>query len=102
MCGIVGYVGKDEAGPVLLHGLQRLEYRGYDSSGLAVRMNNDEPIIVKAEGKLINLIEKTKDGDVEFFSYITPIKDNDNRYSAMIILSKKISECQKLMKNWKT
>ena len=62
MCGIVGYVGKDEAGPVLLHGLQRLEYRGYDSSGLAVRMNNDEPIIVKAEGKLINLIEKTKDG----------------------------------------
>ena len=62
MCGIVGYVGKDEAGPVLLHGLQRLEYRGYDSSGLAVRMNNEEPIIVKAEGKLINLIEKTKDG----------------------------------------
>ncbi|MCR5786104.1 MAG: glutamine--fructose-6-phosphate transaminase (isomerizing) [Acholeplasmatales bacterium] len=62
MCGIVGYVGKDEAGPVLLHGLQRLEYRGYDSSGLAVRMNNDEPIIVKAEGKLINLIEKTRDG----------------------------------------
>ena len=62
MCGIVGYVGKDEAGPVLLHGLQRLEYRGYDSSGLAVRMNNEEPIIVKAEGKLVNLIKKTKDG----------------------------------------
>lgn len=62
MCGIVGYVGKDEAGPVLLHGLQRLEYRGYDSSGLAVRMNNEAPIIVKAEGKLINLIEKTKEG----------------------------------------
>lgn len=62
MCGIVGYVGKEEAGPVLLHGLQRLEYRGYDSSGLAVRMNNDEPIIVKAEGKLVNLIKKTNDG----------------------------------------
>ena len=62
MCGIVGYVGKDEAGPVLLHGLQRLEYRGYDSSGLAVRMNNEDPIIVKAEGKLVNLIKKTNDG----------------------------------------
>ena len=62
MCGIVGYVGKDEAAPILLHGLQRLEYRGYDSAGIAVRYDNGEPTVVKAEGKLINLIEKTDDG----------------------------------------
>lgn len=62
MCGIVGYVGKDEAAPILLHGLQRLEYRGYDSAGIAVRFDNDFPIVVKAEGKLQNLIDKTNDG----------------------------------------
>ena len=62
MCGIVGYVGKGEAGPILIHGLERLEYRGYDSSGIAVRNNNDEPVIVRAEGKLENLIKKTNNG----------------------------------------
>ena len=62
MCGIVGYVGKDEAAPILLHGLQKLEYRGYDSAGIAVRYDTGEPIVVKAEGKLENLIEKTNDG----------------------------------------
>ena len=62
MCGIVGYVGENEAAPVLLHGLQKLEYRGYDSAGIACRYNNGEPTIVKAEGKLINLINKTNDG----------------------------------------
>lgn len=62
MCGIVGYVGKDEAAPILLHGLQKLEYRGYDSAGIAVRYDTGEPVVVKAEGKLENLIEKTNDG----------------------------------------
>ena len=62
MCGIVGYVGENEAAPVLLHGLQKLEYRGYDSAGIACRYNNGEPTIVKAEGKLKNLIDKTHDG----------------------------------------
>lgn len=37
MCGIVGYVGSEQAAPILLHGLSKLEYRGYDSAGLAVR-----------------------------------------------------------------
>jgi len=40
MCGIVGYVGDDDATPILLHGLQKLEYRGYDSAGIAVRWLN--------------------------------------------------------------
>lgn len=62
MCGIVGYVGKEEAAPILLHSLQRLEYRGYDSAGIATRFNDGKPIIVKAKGKLTNLINKTDDG----------------------------------------
>ena len=62
MCGIVGYVGEDEAAPILLHSLARLEYRGYDSAGIAVRKNDLKPMIVKAEGKLNNLIMKTDDG----------------------------------------
>ncbi len=62
MCGIVGYVGKEEAAPILLHGLQKLEYRGYDSAGIAVRYQNEEPVVVKAEGRLKNLINKTDDG----------------------------------------
>lgn len=62
MCGIVGYVGEDEAAPILLHSLAKLEYRGYDSAGIAVRKEDLKPMIVKAEGKLNNLIVKTDDG----------------------------------------
>ena len=58
MCGIVGYVGDDNATPILLHGLQKLEYRGYDSAGIAVRNHKDDTVVVKAEGKIINLINK--------------------------------------------
>ncbi len=62
MCGIVGFTGKQQAAPVLLEGLSKLEYRGYDSAGLAVR-NGDAPAeVVKATGKLKNLAEKTGDG----------------------------------------
>ena len=61
MCGIVGYVGEDDATPILLHGLQKLEYRGYDSAGIAVRDHNSKPVVVKTEGKIINLINKLKD-----------------------------------------
>ena len=60
MCGIIGYVGEDNATPILLHGLQKLEYRGYDSAGIAVREKNDIPTVVKAEGKLNNLISKVE------------------------------------------
>ena len=55
MCGIVGHVGAQDASAVLLDGLRRLEYRGYDSAGLAVRSDNGEIGIVRAVGKLSNL-----------------------------------------------
>ena len=61
MCGIVGFTGKSEAAPILLDGLSKLEYRGYDSAGIAVRNGDAEPEIVKAKGKLKVLKEMTND-----------------------------------------
>ena len=57
MCGIVGYVGKKEVVPIIIEGLRRLEYRGYDSAGIAVAGNGDKLQIRRAEGKLRNLEE---------------------------------------------
>ena len=62
MCGIVGFTGNNEAAPILLNGLSKLEYRGYDSAGIAVRNGDAEPEIVKAKGKLKVLKEMTNDG----------------------------------------
>ena len=59
MCGIIGYVGDRSAAEILISGLSHLEYRGYDSSGVAL-MNDKEVNIYKAPGKLINLIEINK------------------------------------------
>ena len=62
MCGIVGFTGRRQAAPVLLDGLSKLEYRGYDSAGLAVR-NGSAPVeVVKAKGKLKILMEMTDSG----------------------------------------
>jgi len=55
MCGIIGYVGEDEVVPVILDGLRRLEYRGYDSAGMAVMGSGNEIQILRAAGKLRNL-----------------------------------------------
>lgn len=63
MCGIVGFTGKHQAAPILLDGLAKLEYRGYDSSGLAVRDGEKLAEVVKAKGRLSNLIEKTDGGN---------------------------------------
>src|SRR5271167_5048824 len=57
MCGIVGYVGKKSVVPIIIEGLRRLEYRGYDSAGIAVAGNGDGLQLRRAEGKLRNLEE---------------------------------------------
>lgn len=62
MCGIVGFTGSQQAAPILLDGLSKLEYRGYDSAGLAVRDQDKETEIVKAKGRLKVLMEKTNNG----------------------------------------
>ena len=63
MCGIVGFTGKSQAAPILLDGLSKLEYRGYDSAGLAVRDGEKLAQVVKAKGRLSNLAEKTDGGN---------------------------------------
>jgi glucosamine--fructose-6-phosphate aminotransferase (isomerizing) len=63
MCGIVGYVGSKQAAPILLESLAKLEYRGYDSAGLAVRDGDKDFVIVKAKGRLSRLARKTDGGN---------------------------------------
>lgn len=64
MCGIVGYIGTQEAAPILLDGLAKLEYRGYDSAGISVRESSTNEIVtVKAKGRLKILAEKTDEGN---------------------------------------
>ena len=62
MCGIVGFTGNNQAAPILLDGLSKLEYRGYDSAGIAVRNGEAETEVIKEKGKLKVLAEMTNDG----------------------------------------
>ena len=62
MCGIVGFTGEHQAAPILLDGLSKLEYRGYDSSGIAVRDGMKDTEVLKAKGRLKILKEKTNNG----------------------------------------
>ncbi|MBN1479152.1 glutamine--fructose-6-phosphate transaminase (isomerizing) [candidate division KSB1 bacterium] len=64
MCGIVGYIGKQKVVPILLNGLKRLEYRGYDSAGLAVRVNG-RIVIEKQVGKIVNLENSINEDELE-------------------------------------
>ena len=61
MCGIVGFTGSQNAAPILLEGLKKLEYRGYDSAGIAI-LNNGQITVNKVTGRIANLCEKTNDG----------------------------------------
>ena len=62
MCGIVGFVGDEQAAPILLDGLSKLEYRGYDSAGIAVRNSKNKVEVIKAKGRLKALFDKTDGG----------------------------------------
>ena len=64
MCGIVGYIGKQDAYPILIKGLRRLEYRGYDSAGVALINDNGALNVYKAKGKVDNLTDYCADKDV--------------------------------------
>ena len=64
MCGIVGYVGKKDAYPILIKGLRRLEYRGYDSAGVALINSDGNLNVYKTKGKVDNLTEYCSDKDV--------------------------------------
>ena len=64
MCGIVAVTGYRKALPLLIDGLQKLEYRGYDSAGIAVINEDDHLICHKSEGKLKNLINKVSNKDI--------------------------------------
>ena len=63
MCGIVGFTGNHQAAPILLDGLSKLEYRGYDSAGLAIRDGEKDVEVIKAKGRLKVLKEKTNNGE---------------------------------------
>ena len=62
MCGIIGFVGREEAAPILLEGLRQMEYRGYDSAGVAVRSQERGLQIRKSKGRLQVLADLTHGG----------------------------------------
>ena len=86
MCGIVGYIGEEQAAPILIEGLRRLEYRGYDSAGIAVK--GDEISVIKEKGRIDNLQKSVKEenpcgtvgiGHTRWATHGIPDKSNAHR-----------------------
>ena len=73
MCGIVGYTGTQEAAPILLEGLKKLEYRGYDSAGIAV-LNDNLIAVSKVTGRIANLCERTAESYPRYSNFLSPSK----------------------------
>ena len=91
MCGIVGFIGEQPAAPILLEGLSKLEYRGYDSAGIAVRNEKTDKIaIVKAKGRLKILAEKTDNGKYEVTGEGYVITSKDSLYRHLKCLKKEL------------
>ena len=65
MCGIIGYIGKKEALPIIVEGLRRLEYRGYDSAGIVIIDEKNTPYVVKTKGKIKDLEEKLNSEEIQ-------------------------------------
>jgi glucosamine--fructose-6-phosphate aminotransferase (isomerizing) len=67
MCGIIGYIGKREAFPIIIKGLQRLEYRGYDSAGVALVEDSEggRMKVYKKKGKVAELLKQTEGSNVK-------------------------------------
>ena len=80
MCGIVGFTGEHQAAPILLDGLSKLEYRGYDSAGIAIRDGSADAEIIKAKGRLKVLAEKTNDG--EWATHGEPSENNAHPHAS--------------------
>lgn len=90
MCGIIGYTGNNEATPILIEGLRRLEYRGYDSSGIAVK--NDKVVVIKEKGRIDNLTQSVEKinpqgtlgiGHTRWATHGIPDKTNAHPHSSM-------------------
>ena len=99
MCGIVGFTGRHQAAPILLDGLSKLEYRGYDSAGIAVRDGEKDIEIIKAKGRLKVLLEKTNAGEsvqVCAESVIPAGQLTENHQRSMPILMSVITEMWQL------
>src|SRR5436190_2003499 len=85
MCGIIGYAGTRDVVPVLIGGLKKLEYRGYDSAGIAV-VSGNRVDVVRAEGKLSNLVEENmKDGTKFVDAVKKTLKELDGHYALVMI-----------------